>query len=291
MARALPTFASFFQKPSSELQPLSKKTNQNNFEMATIYRNGQFFTGSNDKFADCMIVKDGLILHVGEESHPTVTQVREGGRNEVDMLGKIILPGFIDGHMHLMLLGQSLKKLSLEHCKTLDDIRTTIKAYADSEPSIPRILCKGWMHSMTNGDALASMIDDLDERPIFIDSKDLHSAWCNSAALKELDIEDKEDPAGGRICRDGNGKTSGLLSETAAQIYAWPHAAKVSSMEDKLAAIKGAVAAYATVGFTGMVEMAMDENVWEALQVLTSKVRQLNAFSHTKKNSFAIASL
>lgn len=240
--------------------------------MATIYRNGRVFTGSDDKFANCMIVKDGLIQHVGDEGHPTVTQVREGKPNEVNMQGKTILPGFIDGHMHLMLLGQSLKKLGLENCKNLEDIRTTIKAYAVSEPSVPRILCRGWMHSMTNGEALASMLDDLDERPIFIDSKDLHSTWCNSAALKELNVEDKDDPAGGKICRDENGKTSGLLSETAAQIYAWPHVANVSSMADKLEAIKGAVAAYTAVGFTGMVEMAMDENVWEALQVLRSQV-------------------
>ncbi|CAG8956377.1 hypothetical protein HYFRA_00003759 [Hymenoscyphus fraxineus] len=239
--------------------------------MATIYRNGRFFTGSDKSFAKCIVVQDGLIQYVGDENHPTIEQTKKRDINEIDMLGRTILPGFIDGHMHLMLLGSSLKQLSLERCESLEDIRATIKAYAVTQPSLPRILCRGWMHSMTNGEAFASMIDDLDDRPIFIDSKDLHFTWCNSAALQELGVEDKEDPAGGKIHRDENGKTTGLLSETAAQIFAWPHFANVSSMDQKLEAIEEAITAYTAVGCTGMVEMAMDENVWDVLQVLRSR--------------------
>ena len=54
---------------------------------------------------------------------------------------------------------------------------------------------------MTSGKALASMIDDLDPRPIYINSKDLHSTWCNSAALLEMGVQEMEDPAGGNIER------------------------------------------------------------------------------------------
>jgi predicted amidohydrolase YtcJ len=43
---------------------------------------------------------------------------------------------------------------------------------------------------MTGGVGLASMLDDIDPRPIFIDSKDLHFAWCNTAALEELGVQD-----------------------------------------------------------------------------------------------------
>jgi predicted amidohydrolase YtcJ len=73
-------------------------------------------------------------------------------------------------------------------------------------------------------------------------------------------------PEGGEIYRDGNGKASGLLSEAAAVTLVWPHIAKVAPMEEKLSAIRRAIQAYTASGYTGLVEMAMDENAWEALQ-------------------------
>lgn len=121
---------------------------------------------------------------------------------------------------------------------------------------------------MTDGKALASMIDDIDPRPIFIDSKDLHSTWCNTAALEEIGVQNMPDPEGGEIHRDENGKASGLLSESAAVTIVWPHVAKVAPMEEKLTAIRQAVRVYNAAGYTGLVEMAMDENGWEALQTL-----------------------
>jgi predicted amidohydrolase YtcJ len=127
---------------------------------------------------------------------------------------------------------------------------------------------------MTNGQALASDLDGLDDlnRPIFIDSKDLHSTWCNSAALQEMGVlRDMPDPPGGEIQRDDEGNATGLLSEAAAVTIVWPHLAKVASMEEKKTAIRNAIKTYNLAGYTGMVEMAMDENAWEALFQLRSE--------------------
>ncbi|KFY44360.1 hypothetical protein V495_03502 [Pseudogymnoascus sp. VKM F-4514 (FW-929)] len=244
--------------------------------MATVFRSGRFFTTpleggtttAESEFAECMIVEDGIISHVGSCKDTEVIQAQDGGATTHDLGDRIILPGFIDGHMHLLLMGQSLTKVDLGPCKNLDDIRNTIKTFAEEHPDLPRILCRGWMHSMTGGEALASMLDDLDLRPIFIDSKDLHSSWCNSAALDEMGVQDMPDPSGGSISRDSEGKASGLLSEAAAVLMVWPHIAKVSPMEEKINALRAAFKAYSAAGYTGVVEMAMDENGWEALQLL-----------------------
>ncbi|KAI0853610.1 amidohydrolase 3 [Daldinia vernicosa] len=246
--------------------------------MATLFHNGRFFRSGpkNDdySFADAMLVDvSGKIIHVGsiDDEKVSATEVTDIAKHNLN--GRIVLPGFIDGHMHFLMLGQSLQKAGLEACKDLRDIRRTIKEFAATHPSAARIMCKGWMHSMTNGEALASMIDDLDPRPIFIDSKDLHSTWCNSAALSEMGVQDMPDPEGGKIHRDENGKASGLLSEAAAVTIVWPHIAKVAPMEEKLSALKEAVEAYNASGYTGLVEMAMDENAWEALQILRERER------------------
>ncbi|KAK2765191.1 hypothetical protein FQN54_008890 [Arachnomyces sp. PD_36] len=245
--------------------------------MTTIYTGGRFFIGApgehnEEPFAPCMIVKNDLIDYVGGENDDHVQKAKgEEGVSIVDMNNQVVVPGFIDGHMHLLLLASALKRVNLESCKNLEDIRSTIKSYAVANPTAPRILCRGWMHPMTNGVALASTLDDLDDRPIFIDSKDLHSTWCNTAALKELGIESTPNPAGGEIFRDESGKPSGLVSESAAQIYVWPHIAKVTPMADKVAAMKDAIKAYTACGYTGMIEMATDDNIWEALQLLRSQ--------------------
>lgn len=222
-----------------------------------------------------MIVENGIIEHIGSFEDAEVRQARDAGAQVHNLGDRIVLPGFIDGHMHLLMLAQSLKKVDLEPCKTLEDIRNTIRGAAQANPDLLRIQCKGWMHTMTDGKALASMLDDLDPRPIFIDSKDLHSTWCNTAALSEMGVQDMPDPKGGCIHRDADGKASGLLDEAAAVTIVWPHMARVAPMEDKLDALRGAFAAYSAAGYTGAVEMAMDVNAWEALELLRERDGEL----------------
>ncbi|KAI1490928.1 amidohydrolase family-domain-containing protein [Biscogniauxia mediterranea] len=240
--------------------------------MATLFHNGRFFQsgpkkGEDHSFAECMLVDGpGRILHVGSLGDAAIVDAETAARH--DLGGRIVLPGFVDGHMHLLMLGQSLQKAGLESCRDLSDIRQAIRAHAAAHPTAARVMCKGWMHSMTGGLALARMIDDLDPRPIYIDSKDLHSTWCSSAALAEMGAHELADPEGGTIHRGADGRASGLLSEAAAVTIVWPHLARVAPMEEKLAALRAAVEAYSAAGYTGLVEMAMDENGWEALQEL-----------------------
>ncbi|KAL5364177.1 amidohydrolase 3 [Aspergillus floccosus] len=232
--------------------------------MKTLFKNGHILSDSQQ--CPCMVVEDDRIVYVGNEADAPAFD------SEIDLAGRRVLPGFIDGHMHLLLFGASLSKIRLDECKDLTDIRRTIKTAAAERPSAPRLFCSGWMHSMTDGVALASMLDDIDPRPIFIDSKDLHSAWCNSAALRELAVEDVPNPAGGTIYRDpATGKPSGLLEEAAAVNIVWPHVARVASTEEKLGYVRAAVRAYNAAGYTGMIEMATDENIWEAMRQLRER--------------------
>jgi predicted amidohydrolase YtcJ len=242
----------------------------------TIFQSGRLFVSQKDGndalcFQSCMLVQDGLIKHVGSEDDSIIVKSKENGAAVEDLAGKVVLPGFIDGHMHLLLFGQSLQKLDLSNCRSLEDIRSLIKSFAQQHPSAPRILCRSWMHSMTDGLALASMIDDLDDRPIFIDSKDLHSVWCNTAALKELGDVITTDTPGAVIQRDEHGIATGLLSESIVFNTIWPHLANYASIEQKLDAIRLAITKYNEAGYTGMIDMAMDENGWEALLELRSR--------------------
>ncbi|KAJ9486588.1 hypothetical protein VN97_g6736 [Penicillium thymicola] len=236
--------------------------------MTTIFKNCRVFRSqscgaSANEFAESMAIEGSKITHVGplsELNAPNKASI-------VDLEGRIVIPGFIDGHVHVLPFGQSLGRVDLIACKSLDQIRQTIKSHADSHPSVPRILCRGWIQSSTNGIALASMLDDLGPRPIYIDAFDLHSMWCNSAALDEMGAHTAPDLPGGKIYRDANGRASGLIEESALDNLAWAYLASITTTEDNLNALDKAVAAYTASGYTGVVDMAMDEGTWEILNL------------------------
>lgn len=235
--------------------------------MTSVFRNGRILVPSSpstkgaNEFAEGMIIKDDRISYVGSLDDAQIP----ADANIIDLDNRVVVPGFIDAHVHILHFGHSLQKVDLIECTSLEQIRATIKAYAEANPSVPQIFCRGWIQLSTKGVALASMLDDLDPRPIFIDSFDLHSMWCNSAALEGMGAYTAPDLPGGCIHRDENGRPSGLLDESAALNMAWPYVEKLYSKEDKLAALDKAVHAYTAAGYTGVVDMAMDEATWEIL--------------------------
>ncbi|KAJ5306943.1 hypothetical protein PENANT_c003G10975 [Penicillium antarcticum] len=239
----------------------------------SLFSNGRILidagTGqhADPSFADSMLVEDDKITAIGSYKD-VISSGLCSNLKPRDLGQQVILPGFIDGHMHLLLLGQSLRKLDLKNCKTVEDIKLTIKKYAAANPDKPSIQCKNWMHSMTPNGVTADMLDDIDSRPIFIDASSQHSCWCNSAALKELGAADMPDPAGGKIHRHADGSPSGVLDEGAMMSIIWPFQAVSSSKEDRMEAIYAAVGEYNAAGYTGVVEMAMDEEAWDSLVTL-----------------------
>lgn len=247
----------------------------------TVLVNGKIYQtsalSSDDPiFSECMIIRDGIIQYVGPEAGPEVDAAKAAGALIKDLEHRTVLPGFIDGHLHLLLVGQALTKVGLEACTSLEDIQAEIRQYAKAHPDVPRIFCRGWMHSMTPKGVDSSLLDGLDPRPIFVDTKDLHSTWCNTVGLKEvcrvMDIaDDAPNPVGGTFQRDSNGKLNGVFNESAVFEYIWPFTARVASVNDRKESIKAAIKAFNAVGYTGMVDMAMDELIWEPLIALRNE--------------------
>ena len=243
-----------------------------------IFLNARIYVGTNDgkfpKFAECLILRNGLIQYVGSAEENVVARAKEDGAQLLDLKNKFILPGFIDGHVHLLHFGTAMHKLDLTGCETLQHIRQRIQQYAKSHAELKRILCTSWMVSMTGKHPTKEMlegIEGLDGRPVYVDEKSLHSTWCNEVALKELGVAEMQDPVGGEIHRDDAGTPTGLLSEGAAFSIVWPYLAGAATMDEKLLAINSAVDVYLRAGYTGIIEMAMDENGWEALLELRKK--------------------
>jgi predicted amidohydrolase YtcJ len=186
----------------------------------------------------------------------------------VDLAGRFVLPGFIDAHSHLLMLGQSLQKVQLRGLKSLEDIQEALRTARAETPQAARIFGSGWLYGTLGGQAphramLDAAIDDI---PVYLDANDLHSVWVNSAALVELGITaDTEDPHGGSITRDPEtGEATGMLLETVAQQIVWPALARQATDEDRDSWIDSAISHYLASGVTSAVDMAVGDDDLEA---------------------------
>lgn len=167
--------------------------------------------------------------------------------------------------MHLLQFGESLNKADLSHCKTVYDIRSVISQTANQKPNVPRLLFRGWYQGSTDGKASAAMIDDIDPRPIYIDAFDLHSVWCNTAAIKEMGLKDIPNMQGGEICRDEEGVPTGHILEAAVFTVVVPFLSQAATRQQNETALRSALRAYNDAGYTSVADLAMDEAQWELL--------------------------
>lgn len=225
------------------------------------YVNGRVFTASDEQeWAEAVAVDGDTITAVGRSADALAAA--GPGAEVVDLAGRLVVPGFVDAHTHLVMMGEALGRVGLTDARSLDEIQARLRAARAADPGAPRVLGRGWLFdSVPDGAPTAAMIDAaVADVPVYLDANDYHSCWVNSAALAELGItRDTPDPIGGRIGRDASGEPNGLLYETAAQQHVWEHLASQATDADRDAAVERTIAAYLATGVTGVIDMAFDE--------------------------------
>lgn len=225
------------------------------------YVNGRVFTASDEQeWAEAVAVDGDTITAVGRSADALAAA--GPGAEVVDLAGRLVVPGFVDAHTHLVMMGEALGRVGLTDARSLDEIQARLRAARAADPGAPRVLGRGWLFdSVPDGAPTAAMLDAaVADVPVYLDANDYHSCWVNSAALAELGItRDTPDPIGGRIGRDESGEPNGLLYETAAQQHVWEHLASQATDADRDAAVERTIAAYLATGVTGVVDMAFDE--------------------------------
>lgn len=232
-----------------------------------LYTNATIFTADGTG-ADAFVVEGSRFHYVGDQTDAR----RAAGTDavEVDLAGGFVLPGFVDAHTHLLMMGQAAQKVALRDAPDLSQIQRRLREAAAENPQAPRILGAGWLYSGLGGTApTRQMLDEaVADRPVYLDANDLHSVWVNSAALAELGIDDATpDPIGGRIGRDpGTGAADGMLYETAAQQIVWPTLARAATDADRDSHLDSAFEHYLAAGVTGAVDMAVQDDDLDAFR-------------------------
>ena len=118
----------------------------------------------------------------------------------VKLGGKMMLPGFIDSHMHASMTVSSLYSVLLYGLTSVDQYVAAVAEFAGSHTDMDVIRGQGWSNTVVpNGGPLASSLDAVvSDKPVSIMSEDGHSYWVNSKALALAKITGKTPGSGER---------------------------------------------------------------------------------------------
>jgi predicted amidohydrolase YtcJ len=187
-----------------------------------VFVHGDVYTvDATRTWAQAVAVRGGRIVAVGTD--PAVADLIGSSTEVVDLAGRMLLPGFQDAHVHPVSGGIETLQCDLNDVVTPEAYVRAVAAYAASVPAAPWILGGGWaMDEFPGGCPSKDLLDVVvPDRPVYLPSRDGHSAWVNSRALEIAGItSDTADPADGRIERDANGEPMGTVHEGAVTMVA-----------------------------------------------------------------------
>ena len=181
-----------------------------------VLYNARIYTLDEQKpVVSAMVIERGRILQIGDRSS-LISQYEESSTLH-DLVGKTIIPGLVDAHIHLQHYALSMQRVDCE-TSTRDECLERVAAQVDAAPTGEWILGHGWNQNEWPEDfGNAHLLDQIAPgNPVYLTAKSLHAAWVNSIALHEAGITSQTpDPPGGQIQRHPDGSPTGILFETA----------------------------------------------------------------------------
>jgi predicted amidohydrolase YtcJ len=202
---------------------------------ATMYYGGDIITmeGDSATYVDAVVVKDGKIVYTGNKEE-AMKQAGEG-HTMMNLEGKTLVPGFIDGHCHFFAFGSQAIAANLlaspdGKCNSIDDLITELKIWHQKN-GVDKT--QGWIMGIGFDDATLKENrfpdkNDLDkvstDLPVMATHISGHFCSVNTKGLELLGITAaSKNPEGGIIRRVGKTmEPNGVLEELAAM----PHMIK-----------------------------------------------------------------
>lgn len=189
-----------------------------------IFINGKIYTCDDlHPYADSMVICGSTILWIGDQK-----DMPEEYRSTpaADLEGRRVIPGFIDAHMHPVMLADYRKKITAmpPEITSIEDLVTAIRRRRETQG--PDQWIEGWGYDEQGlREKRSPNRYDLDhgcsDAPVSIMRTCAHIRCVNSMALKLAGIDrNTPDPPGGEIERDENGEPTGILKENARNLIA-----------------------------------------------------------------------
>ena len=233
-----------------------------------VFLNGAVYTVDDDRsWAEAVAVRGGQIVYVGDDegARPfvgTETQVS-------DLAGQMLLPGFHDSHIHILIGVFADEECDLLRIETAEEVAVRLQECTE----LGGIGDDGWILGGGWGEWLwpeanprKGLLDTLfPEQPVYLESSFGHAAWVNSRAMEIVGInENTEDPPQGVIERDPEtGEPSGTLRDAAMLLV--KNKLPPLSLAQKMNQVRGGVALAHSVGITAVIEPGVDDELLEPI--------------------------
>lgn len=225
-----------------------------------VLRNGAIYTvDAARRWATAMAIRQGRIVYVGTDSIPR--DLLRPNTEVIDLGGRMVLPGFQDGHVHPIDGGVTLGECTLDELATPRQIADSIRSCAALQPELEWVRGSGWqlpVFAAANPSKVA-LDRNVSDRPAIFVAADGHSAWVNSKALSLAGItRDTPDPPNGRIERDPRtGEPSGTLREDAMNLVY--RVVPVRTAEELATGLRQAQRLANSFGITSVLDASVDE--------------------------------
>jgi len=224
--------------------------------------NAKVWTGDSVRpWADAIAIRGERIAMVGSSA---AVRKAAGNARVIDAAGQMVVPGFIDSHVHFVAGGFRLSSVQLRDAKTPAEFIARIKAFAASTPPGAWITGGDWDHERWGGELpRRDWIDSITpNNPVWVNRLDGHMSLANSAALEAAKVtRATRDVAGGTIVRTAGGEPTGVLKDNAAELVDSVVPKPPAELEDR--ALDAAMAYVGAQGVTSVHNMGS----WDDLAV------------------------
>jgi predicted amidohydrolase YtcJ len=229
-----------------------------------VIRNARIWTGVPDSpWASALAIRGDRIVAIGGAG--VVDRLIGAGTEVVDSPPGLVLPGFIDSHVHLLSSGFELSSIQLRDAQTPEEFVRRIGEFGALAPG-EWIQGGTWDHQNWGGELpRRDWIDPVTaNRPVFVMRLDGHMALANSKALELAGI-DRNTPevAGGEIVRGADGEPTGILKDNAMERVLQVLPAPTPAQQDQ--ALEKAMDYLLAQGVTTVHTMGYDWTEWEVL--------------------------
>jgi predicted amidohydrolase YtcJ len=179
--------------------------------------NGRVWTGDHRRpWADAVVTAGDRIALIGSSAEAR-KMVRES-TDVIDADGAMVVPGFIDSHVHFLEGGVGLASVQLRDARTREEFVRRIADFARTVPPGTWITNGDWDHEWWGGVLPArEWIDAVTpDHPVWVSRLDHHMSLANSVALRLAGVDrDSPDVDGGTIVRDASGGPTGIFKDNA----------------------------------------------------------------------------
>lgn len=156
-----------------------------------ILRNGRVYTvNSKQPWAEAIAVRDDRIIRVGDDSE--VGELCGEDTVVIDAKGRLVLPGFIDGHIHTSTAFQEVFWARLGDAESIGAIAAVVREHRDEHPEDKMVCGTGWLYDAVLSDGKFPKKEDMDrivsDKPLLIVSYDGWVGLGNSK-FTELAVE------------------------------------------------------------------------------------------------------